>query len=261
MDALPIWLVFALCIAFVVLAVEIGFRLGYAVRRRSEKEKESPVSAISGTNLGLLAFIRAFTFALVTDRYHARRELVRDEANALRNAFSRSDILPQPDRVEAKELLKKYLDLRVHAVEVWSFTQLPAAIAESDRIQQRLWDMAMTNARNGANSDVDALYYESLNDVANVHATRLTLALQARIPAIIWGALASLMALGMMGLGYQVAIAGSHRTWSIIILTVSFSLVITLIAELDRPSSGYLTITQKPLIDLQAWMAARQAKP
>ena len=47
-DAIPIWAVFAATIIVVMVAIEVGYLLGHAVHRRSEDEKESPVSAIAG---------------------------------------------------------------------------------------------------------------------------------------------------------------------------------------------------------------------
>jgi hypothetical protein len=52
------------------------------------------------------------------------------------------------------------------------------------------------------------------------------------------------------------------------VLALSFSMVIALIAALDHPLSGYLTVSQQPLIDLRAAMSdgpqggtGRGAKP
>ncbi len=64
--------------------------------------------------LGLTAFMLAFTFGIVSDRYYHKKELVRDDASAIKIAFQRSDFLPlDKDRVEAKGLVKKYLSLRL----------------------------------------------------------------------------------------------------------------------------------------------------
>src|SRR5678816_3386977 len=109
-DVLPIWLLFVVTAALVVLAVEIGFRLGNLVRSRSSEERESPVSAIAGAILGLLAFMLAFTFSIASDRYDTKKGLVREEANVLRTAWQRSDFLKEPDRAQTKALLRDYLD-------------------------------------------------------------------------------------------------------------------------------------------------------
>src|SRR5688572_622313 len=97
-DDIPLWLVFLGTVLIVVGTIELGYLLGKAARRRSEDEKEAPVSAIAGTVLALLAFILAFTFGIVANRYDARRELVREQANAISTAYDRTDFLPEPMR-------------------------------------------------------------------------------------------------------------------------------------------------------------------
>jgi hypothetical protein len=246
---------FAATIIIVVVAIEGGFRLGRAIHQKSEDEKESPVSAIAGSILGLLAFILAFTFAIVSDRYDARKGLVREEANAIRTAFLRSDFLPEEDRGVAAGLFRQYLDIRLAAVQSGDSNKVHEALAESARIQKQLWDMAVVNARKDMNSDVAALYIESLNDLTNFHALRVAVGLQARVPLGIWVVLYALVILGMGAIGYQTAIAGSRRSWAMSVLAVSFSMVIALIAALDYPQSGYITVSQQPLQDLKASMA------
>jgi hypothetical protein len=105
------------------------------------------------------------------------------------------------------------------------------------------------------NSDVAALYIESLNEVTDLQAQRVAIGLQARVPAGIWLILWILVILGMVGMGYQTAIAGSRRSWAMPILAISFSLVMALITSLDRPQSTFIPVSQQPLIDVQSTMA------
>jgi hypothetical protein len=258
-DSIPIWTVFAVAIIVVIVFIEVGYRLGRIAHRRSEDEKESPTSAFAGAVLGLVAFIMAFTFGIVSDRYDARKALVRDDANAIRTAYHRADFLPEPDRAEATGLLREYLVKRLAFAQAGNLApeSVNAISTEVDRIQSRLWEMAVTNARKDMNSDVAALYIESLNEVANVHALRMWVGVQARIVMGIWSVLASLTILGMMAMGYHAGIAGSKRSLSMLILALSFALVITMIAALDRPGS-FLKITQQPLIDLQRAMTSEK---
>jgi hypothetical protein len=256
-DDIPIPVILVLTIIVVMLAVEVGYRLGSARRRRSEDETESPVGAIAGAILGLTAFMLAFTFGIAAERHFTKRALVRDEAVALRTAWNRSDFLPEADRAVAKSLLRDYVDLRVRFAQRGSLDpqHVKSALAETHRIQTRLWDMAVANARLDMNSDVAALYIESLNDVAGLHASRVAIGIQARIAGIIWVALYCLTALGVLSVGYQTGIAGSKRSLSWLILAVSFAMLISLIASLDRPDNGLITVTQQPLIDLREEMS------
>ena len=91
MDSFPLWLIFVLTTLLIVAAIEVGYKIGKVRRLRSEDEKESPVGAIVGTVLALLAFMLAFTFGIVSDRYDARKALVREQADAIRTAFAQSE--------------------------------------------------------------------------------------------------------------------------------------------------------------------------
>ena len=256
-DAIPIGIIFVVTIIVMLLAIEAGDRLGQATRRRSEDEKESSVSTRTAAILGLLAFMLAFTFGIVTDRYDARKALVREEANAIRTTYLRSEFLPEPDHGEAADLLRQYVDLRLAAVQSRDLDLMQKARIESEQIQHKLWDMAVVNARKDLNSDVAALYIESLNEMIDIQAVRVAVGLQARIPGGIWLVLYVLVIFGMIGMGYQTAIAGSaRRSWATPILAVSFSLVIALIASLDRPNSSFITVSQQPLVDVRSSMVA-----
>lgn len=263
LDAMPIWGFFAVTILVVTVAVEAGYRLGRAMHRRSEDEKESPVSAIAGAILGLAAFMLAFAFGIVSDRHATRRELVRDEAVAIRTAWHRSDFLPESDRAEASALLRQYVDARVSFAQGGSLdpAQVKSLLSETERVQSRLWDMAVANARKDMNSDVAALYIDSLNEVNGLHAMRVAIALQARIQTEVWIVLYCVTILGMLSVGYQTGIAGSRRSIAWPILALSFALVFAMIASLDRPDSGVLKVTQQPLIDLREEMDRSTANP
>jgi hypothetical protein len=89
-----------------------------------------------------------------------------------------------------------------------------------------------------------------------VHVNRVAVSIQARIPGEIWLALLLITVLGMLGVGYQTGIAASKRSMARPILALSFAVVIGLIASLDRPDSGVMTVTQQPLIDLREVMNA-----
>ncbi len=258
-DIIPIWLFFAGTILIVIFSTELGYRLGHRSRRRSEDEKESPVSAITGSILGLGAFMLAFTFGIVSNRYDARKALVREEANVIGTTYLRSDFLPEPDRAEARHLFRDYVDSRLAFVQSlrsgrMSESDITQALATAEKIQSRLWSMAVTYGRKNSGSEVAALYIDSLNGMIDIHSIRVAVALQARIPNGIWFALLGLTILGMVAVGYQLGISGSKRSLAQALLALSFSLVITLIASLDRPGSGYVTVSQKPMATLRESM-------
>ena len=254
-DAIPVWVLFVGTILLVLVSIEAGHQLSRIARRRSECEKESAASAIAGSVLALLAFMLAFTFGIVAERFDTRKELVRDEANTIRTTWQRCDFLPEPDRGEARGLLREYVNARLAVARSFqsgtlSEEALTKARLESETVQDHLWGMAVVNARKDMNSDVAALYIDSLNRMIEVHNSRVVVGLQQRIPAGIWIVLLGLTFFGMVAVGYQTGIVGSRRSLAQPILAVSFSMVIALIAMLDRPLTGYVKVSQQPLIDL-----------
>ena len=95
------------------LALEGGYRLGRWRHDRPAEEKETPVGAMVGSILGLLAFLLAFTFGMAATRFEARRQAVLDEANAIGTTYLRARLLPEPQRTESAKLLREYVDVRI----------------------------------------------------------------------------------------------------------------------------------------------------
>ena len=257
LDAIPIAALFAITIVIVMLSIEVGYRLGNIAHARSEDEKEPPASNVAGAVLGLASFMLAFAFGIVWDRFGDRNALVREEANAIQTAYMRSDFLPAPQRSEAKQLLRRYLDARVAVAQpgVVNSPAMPRLVADAVRVQRRLWDIAAVNAWKDMNSDIAGLYIESLNEVDAVHASRVAVGYQARVPIGIWLALYGLTITAMMSIGYHTGIVASRRSMSTLILATSFALVIVVIATLDRPG-GFIKVSQQPLINLQRSISA-----
>jgi CDP-diglyceride synthetase len=244
---MPVLLLLLTTCFLVILAIEFGYRIGRAIRKRQEVESESSASSISGYILALLAFIIAFTFGIVTDRYQIRKDLVREEASLIRTAWMRADFLPDTEQLKTKNLIQEYTSLRLTAVLAHEMDQIQEAMIQCAVIREQLWNTAVTEARKDMNSDVAALYIESLNDLANINASRIVVGLHTRIPEGIWEVLFILMLLGMFSIGYQASISGSKRSWSTLIMAASFALVIVMIEVLDRPQSKLVPVSQYPM--------------
>jgi len=251
-DFVPPWALFFISTVLVILAVEAGYVIGRRVYRNNVNERESPVAAIAGAILGLQAFMLAFTFSIVSDRYDVKKGLVREHANAVRTAWQRSDFMPEPDLTEAKTLLRRYVDRNITVAESNEPALARSAIGEAEEIQHRLWELAVKHGKTDLNTDIGSLLVEATNDLASLQEQRYNLGVEARIPTAIWFVLVALLILGMMAVGYQTAIAESRRPRITLVLAISFSLVIALIAVLDHPLNDIVTIPQAPMRNLQA---------
>lgn len=253
-DFLPIWILFPICAGLLLLVLEIGYRVGGWVRERGRAERESTVSTFAGVILGLQSFMLAFTFGIVSDRYDSKKAMVRQEANHIRTAWERTDFLNDADRAKSRAILMKYVDERLSLIASRDLHRAPELIASARGMQRELWAIAVANKGGDLNSEAGALYFESLDELETIHASRVALGLYARIPTSIWLVLVVLLIAGMFGIGYHASIADSRRSRVAPILAVSFTLVLALIAALDHPGDTLVPISQKPLVDIRAEM-------
>lgn len=246
-DALPLWALFIVILLVVLFSVEFGYRLGKYRRSRHEQEKEAPLGTMVGATLGLLAFVLAFTFGLAAARFDARRQALLDEANAIGTTYLRAGMLPERGE-QIRGLLRDYVGIRLEAVQSDNVTE---AIGRSEDIQQKMWTEAETVGQKNPNSIVVGLFVQSLNQMIDLHAVRMQAGLRSRIPGAIWLGLFAVAALSLATMGYHAGLSGTRRSLATLAVAVTFSVVIELIADLDRPQEGVLRVSQQALLDVQ----------
>lgn len=256
LDYLPLWGSFFATIALTFLAVEFGYRLGNYRRRVSETEKESTLGPIVGATLGLLAFLLAFTFGLAASRYDARRQMVVKEANAIGTTYLRAGLLGEPYPEKIRDLLRKYVDVRLEAVRTGDVER---GVAESTALHAQLWDRAESLAAEDRNSEISATFIVSLNEMIDLHAERVLIGVRSRIPVVIWLTLYLVTFLTMLQLGYYKGVSGSRRSSAVAALVLTFSIVMLLIADLDRPHEGLIRVSQQALLELRDSMPSPTA--
>ena len=205
------------------------------------------MGAIVAAGLGLLAFLLAFTFGMAASRFDTRRGLVLDEANAIGTTYLRAALLPEPHRTEIRTLLRDYVDLRLEAVQPGM--TVPAR-ERSEELQSRLWAQAVVVAEKQP-TPITGLFIQSLNEVIDLHAKRVTMGLRNRIPLTIWVALYSTAILAMAGVGYYSGLSSTTRSLATLALAIAFSGILCLIADLDRPQEGLLKVSQQAMVDLR----------
>ena len=252
LDAIPLAVLFAVVFILAMLALEGGYRLGRWRHARTADEKEAPVGAMVGTLLGLLAFLLAFVFGMAASRFESRRQTALDEANAVGTAYLRTRLLPEPQRGASARLLRVYVDVRVRGIREGRLVEL---VTRSEELHGLLWAEAVTAAERQP-GPITGLYVQALNEMIDLHATRVQVGLRSRIPGVIWAGLISLALLGMSSVGYQSGLAATRRSPAMLALIVAFAGVLFLIADLDRPGEGLLVVSQEAMHDLQRAMAA-----
>lgn len=248
LDHIPLTLFPALATGCLYLAIEGGFRLGAWRLRQSAHEKDAPVGAVVAATLGLVGFILAMTFGFAVSRFEGRQEAFLGELNAIGTTYLRADFLPEPQREKTKQLLREYVDIRLQAVE---HHRIAEGIARSKIVHEKLWATLTSLDPTNINSMSVALFTYSLNELIDLHEQRVIAGARLRIPPILWSVLLIISLLGMGEIGYQTALTGSTRTPVSLGLVIAFALLLSLVADLDRPLEGTLRINQSAMRELR----------
>ena len=150
---------------------------------------------------------------------------------------------------QSKELLREYVDIRLKDIQ--SFDKLEDIISQSNAIQDQLWSIAMSGEVKGTGTSSAWLYVQSLSGMISMQAKRISYGAHGRIPASIWVVLYCLAILGMAAIGYHAGLVGMRGFLAYLMLIFTFSMVIVLIYDLDRPKQQLFKVSQQSMINLQ----------
>lgn len=246
--ALPIWGIFIVTMLLVLLSVEGGYRWAQYRQKRSAKEIEAPVGAMVGATLGLLAFLLTFTFSLAADHFHMRKVKLVEEANAIQTTYLLTGVIPEPHRTEVRKVLRDYAEERLQ----WTGVEKVKGSRSAQALLDQLWaQAAAVGAQNPGGVDV---FLSSVNKVIELRVERVMVRERSRIPSAFWVVLYLVTILALAAMGYHGGVAGTTRSPVMLAVAIAFSVVIMLIADLDRPGEGFINVSQQTMIDVRDFM-------
>ena len=247
LDIVPMWAMYFVTVLAMLLTMEAGCRLNRAMRRKSPDKTDVGLGGMVGASLGLLAFLLAFIVGFGTNINTERRHLVVDEANAIGTTYLRAGYLAEPYRIEARDLLREYTDLRLAGLDP---TQLAAVVARSEEIHNELWAGAEKIAMESP-TPTTGLYLSSLNEVIDRHAERVAVGVDIRIaPSVLLG-LYVVAVFTTFLVGMQSGDGEKRNYVAHIVLVLILAVVFLLIVDLDRTQEGLLQVNQQAMFDLQ----------
>jgi hypothetical protein len=248
LDMFPIWAVYVGTVVVVFVVAEIGFRIGMWLQRRDPDSATTAMTgAVVGGMLGLMAFLMAFSIGIVINQHNGRKAMVVTEANAVGTAYLRAGFLDEPDRTSTRDLLREYVEVRLAAVA--DPTLLESVVTRSEEIHGELWSIVEDNVSMGQDSDVMALFVDSINEVIDVHSLRLA-AVYLRLPRVLGIVMLTATVLSFLLVGVASSSDGKRDPFAILLFALAFVAVLIIIVDLDRPQQGLLTVSQTALTDL-----------
>ena len=247
LDSIPMWLLYPLTVLAMLATMEVGYRLTRARQRKSSDKTDAGVGAMSGASLALLAFLLAFVVSMGSGIATERRHLVMAEANAIGTTYLRAGYLEEPYRTESRDLLREYTALRLAAHEG---EDLATVIARSEEIHNELWASAEMIAAESPLPTI-SLYISAVNEVIDLHAERVAVGIDIRIPPTILLGVYLVALFTTFLVGVQTGYGEKRNYLALVVLVLILAVVFLLIVDLDRAQDGLLREPQLPLYDLQ----------
>jgi hypothetical protein len=245
------WLLVAVVIALFLAAIEIGFRLGRRRQKKIDEPIKSQVNMLQAASLGLLALLLGFTFSMALTRFDTRRQLVLDEANAIGTTFLRAQLLPDLARKEISDLLRRYVDARLQFYQAGiNKRELHKVDDQTEKLHRALWTQAIAIGGQDPRAIPSGLFIQSLNEVIDLHAKRVT-AMENHVPESIFMLLLIVAVMSLALVGYGAGMGKDRNLLPTLISVILISAVILLIMDLDRPRRGLIKVSQQSMIDLR----------
>jgi hypothetical protein len=235
-------MVFAIALVAQVIAASAGDFL----RKRSTPFKQGErhdFSIVQAATMTLLALIVGFSFSMGVNRYDQRKALEEAEANAIGTEYLRFDLLPGDAGLRARELLRKYLDLRIAYYEESNADRVADIGRQTASTQNELWSAVLPGATSQP-TPLTALVVSGMNDVINAQGYTQA-AWWNRIPVGAW----AMMALMAMSCNLLVGYSERRKGESLLfVLPFIISVAFFLIADLDSPRGGAIRVQPHNLL-------------
>ena len=121
-------------------------------------------------------------------------------------------------------------------------------LTRAEEIQKALWNEAGVLAeRPGASLNV---FVQSLSELTDLQMKRVRAAVWNRIPPAILMTLYGIAFLGLAAMGYGAGLAESRTLVPSLLLIFTFSAIIVLIVDLERPRQQLFSVSQEPMEDV-----------
>lgn len=249
-----LYLLFLGLLLLLVVVSEAGFRVG----RRAQAGQQARIDAGTATSLkesvgfvtagmlALVAFLLGVALSMGQTRFDDRRDMVRDEANAIGTTWMRATLLGEETGATLRALLREYTELRIAMVQEPARLNAPADVARVDALQSAMWALA-ARASLAKPDQNTALMDTSLSQLFD-QSLSIRRAFHERVPIsvlqmLLW---ATLIAIGVAG--YNFGLGGSRQPLVALLLLVFWSSALVLIVDLNNPEHGAVQVSAAPLI-------------
>jgi hypothetical protein len=181
------------------------------------------------------------------DRYEERRRLVIQEANAIGTSYLNAQLLDEPHRSRLSSQMITYTDNRI-AMGLAEPSQLKSRLVVDDRLVREIW-ASVTAARDSAQArGISASLLAAYSEVIDLNTER-KVARIVRIPDPVLLLLFGFSAVTAGVIGFF--LEERYAWFGASMLFLMLSIYISIIADLNRPTSGNIRESQEAMLMLR----------
>ena len=251
LETAPLWLIWIVITVGLIIAYEIGYRFlsvhrGFQKQLSDDDEKGTAIGYMLPASLALLGLLIAFTFSMAAERFQTRRSLVVGEANAVGTTYLRLQLLDEPARTSLNRLMLSYIQAREDFFTAGDeAAKIAAADARTLAVETLFWNGLSAALRAQPSATINPSLLETANEMFDLAASDRA-ALEGRVPISILRAILIYSVISAGFMGYAMALRHRRHLVGSTALFVLIALSISLIADLDRPRTGSVTVSNEP---------------
>ncbi len=243
---LPIWAVCLLYISILFAALEFGYFVGQRLHASWKNADPTNGQNILISMFAVLGLMLAFTYGAAVDRFDASKRAVVMEANAMRTAFLRANLVVEPGRTELKQALLDYARTRIVKQDIHrSEKKFQELIQKSLQVQSKLWPLTVEFAEQDSISLF--LLATSVNQIIDAHTIRLA-AIKDKLPISAVIMLILVAAASLAVAGFNGGIAGRLNRWRMMAFALILVGVMLVIHDFDHPVDGFIHVSHDSIV-------------
>ncbi len=197
--------------------------------------------------------IVAFTFSSAYQRFEIGRDLITAEANAVRTAYMRVDLVSPEIQAPLRQNFKQYLFYRLS-----SYNKLPDTNAseldnaKAQELQNKIWSLVIDLCKSKEQQQVCFPLLSSLNPMFDIVNTRHTNS-NAHPPLIIFALLIGVALLGALLAGYDIGERGNGSLLYLISYALVMAVTVYIIIDLEFPRLGFIRLDSFDKVLMQVY--------
>jgi len=253
----PIWFMAVLVGLVLFLVTELAWFVG---RKRMGTSHDTPFDIALGPAFTMVALLLGFVFSMALQRYDARVAAVQDEANAIRETFIMSGVLPDTAAAELRSRLRSYVEARLaFALADADPAGREQAARSSRELQREMVDIGVRASRQDPSSGNIPLVLSALNGMISASAGSAGALAQIIPPAVmVMLVLQGLIASALMGV--RLGSRDQRGTLAGALLAGMLALIMGTVVDLDQPQRGFIRVSLEPLRVMQQVLIEPQAQ-